>query len=130
MNTCATRIFDTIDTPVAPRRRAVKMIAHANTVNAGTKAALRHFTSMTPSAAPSCTADFAKKMISREFQPMIDTACNAAGTTHPRDPNCGLVAAMESIPNRTQVGPAASSTNIMPSMHPAPSASPPLTKPR
>ena len=83
-----------------------------------------------PSARLSCTADFAKKMINKEFQPMIETACNAAGTTQPRDPNCGFVAATESIPKRTQVGPAASSTNTMPSMQPAPSASPPLMKPR
>ena len=69
-------------------------------------------------------------MISSEFQPMIETACSAAGTIQPRDPNCGLVAATESMPKRTQAGPAASSTSSMPIMQPAVSATPPLTKPR
>jgi hypothetical protein len=50
------------------------MIAHASTVNTGTKAALCDPQSRMPSATQSCTADFAKNMISREFQPMIDTA--------------------------------------------------------
>ena len=67
-----------------------------------------------PSATPSCTADLAKKMISSEFQPMIETAWSTAGTTQPRVPNCGLVAATESMPKRTQAGPAASSTSSMP----------------
>src|ERR1700736_3473470 len=107
MNTCATRIFDTIDTPVAPRRKTVKMIAQANTVNAGTKTALCDPKSRMPSATLNCTADFAKNMISKESQPMIDTACSAAGTTQPRDPNCGLAAAMESMCRRTQVCPPA-----------------------
>jgi hypothetical protein len=85
---------------------------------------------MIPSATPSCTADLAKNMISREFQPMMETACRAAGTTQPREPNCGLVAATESMPKRTQVGPAASSTSSMPIMQPAANASPPRMKPR
>ena len=119
-----------MDTPVAPRRSAQKMIAQANTVSAGTSAVLRDPKSRRPSVTQSCTADFAKKMISREFQPMMDTACRAAGTTQPREPNCGLVAAMESMPNRTQAGPAASSTRTMPIMQPAPRARPPLMNPR
>ena len=83
-----------------------------------------------PSATPSCTADLAKKMISSEFHPMMETPCSSAGTIQPRDPNCGLLAATESMPKRTQVGPAASSTSSMPIMQPAVSANPPLMKPR
>ena len=79
MNTCATRMFDTMDTPVAPRRNAEKIIAQANTVSTGTKAALRAPKSRMPSATPNCTADLAKKMISSEFQPMIETRLQRRG---------------------------------------------------
>ena len=123
-------MFDIRETPVAPRRNAVKITAHANSVRRGTSVALCEPTPSTPSATPSCTADFAKKMISSEFQPMMETACSTAGIIQPRDPNCGLVEAIESIPKRTQVGPAASSTSSIPIMHPAVSATPPLMKPR
>ncbi len=123
-------MLETMETPVAPRRSARKMIAHANTVRAGTSAVLRDPKPSRPSVTQSCTADLAKNMIRREFQPMMETACRAAGTTQPRHPNCGLVAAMESMPNRTQAGPEASSTKTMPIMQPAPRARPPLMKPR
>jgi hypothetical protein len=42
-----------------------------------------------------------------------------AGITHPRDPNCGLVEATDSIPQRTHMGPAANNTNSIPIMLPA-----------
>jgi hypothetical protein len=61
---------------------------------------------------------------------MIETPCSTAGTIQPRVPNCGLVEAIESMPKRTQVGPAASSTSSMPIKQPALSAMPPLMKPR
>ena len=123
-------MFDTIETPVAPRRKAVKITAHANSVRSGINVAPPVPGASNPNATASCTADLAKKMINKEFQPMIDTACRAAGTTQPRDPNCGLVAATESIPKRTQAGPAAISTSSMPMKQPAVSAIAPCMKPK
>ena len=51
-----------------------------------------------PSTLSSCVADFAKKISSSEFQPMIEMSCIRAGMIQPLVPNCGLVEATESMP--------------------------------
>ena len=83
---------------------------------------------MRPSTRSSCVADFAKKMSSSEFQPMIEMICMSDGMTQPLLPNCGLVAATESIPKRPQMGPAARNTSNMPIMQPPVSAAAPWKK--
>jgi len=95
------------------------MIAQATSVSSGTSIAGAPPGATRPSTPRSCVADFAKKMISSEFQPMIDTDCSAAGTAQPREPNCGFELAIESTPKRADAGPAARSTSSMPIMQPA-----------
>ena len=83
---------------------------------------------MTPSVNRSWSTDLPKKIISRQFQPMIEAYCRKTVMIQPRSPNCGRAEAMESMPKRVAAGTTASVTSSMPIMLPAVSAAKPMRR--